>query len=195
MTCTAFSGKRRIASGPIDEVAMKSRPYTDRAEPLLIFNDQNAHVVEIDFRGSAEDIVGRLRVASDKSTQTEAPQVRSAGRPKLGVVGREVTLLPRHWDWLNSQPGGASVALRKLVDEARKANDSVDRIRQSQQATYRFLSAMAGNEPGYEEALRALFASDRSRFELESAKWPKDVREYAANLAADSFFERNLRRQ
>ena len=188
----AFLGKRRIASGPIHDVAVKSHPHANQNEPLLIFNDQNAHVVEIDFRASADEVIARLPVASSpKSGEPETPQPRAAGRPKLGVVGREITLLPRHWDWLNSQPGGASVAIRKLVDEARKANDSVDRIRQSQQATYRFLSAMAGNEPGYEEALRALFASDRARFELESAKWPKDVREYAIGLAADSFFERS----
>ena len=87
-----------------------------------------------------------------------------AAGPKLGVVAREVTLLPRHWQWLGSQPGGASVAIRKLVEAARRANQEVDQRRQTQEAAYHFMSAMAGNLPNFEEASRALFANDRGRF-------------------------------
>lgn len=112
---------------------------------------------------------------------------RGPGRPKLGVVAREVTLLPRHWEWLNGQPGGASVALRKLVDEARRANDGKDRVRQAREAAYRFMSVMAGNERGFEEATRALFAGDRERFEEFVASWPADVRDHAKRLAAAAF--------
>ena len=90
---------------------------------------------------------------------------RGRGRPKLGVVAREVTLLPRHWDWLNSQSGGASVALRKLVEAARLAGDDKDRTRHAQEAAYRFMTALAGNLPGYEEATRALYAADPARFD------------------------------
>ena len=109
---------------------------------------------------------------------------RGPGRPKLGVVAREITLLPRHWDWLNTQPGGASVALRKLVEQARHASEGKDRIRQSQEATYRFMVAMAGDRPGFEEATRALFAGDSDRFDREIASWPIDVRDHARQLAA-----------
>jgi hypothetical protein len=101
----------------------------------------------------------------------------------LGVVAREVTLLPRHWDWLAVQPGGASVALRKLVDEARRSSGDRDRTRAAQEATYRFISAIAGNLPGFEEACRALFAHDRRRFGDLIAGWPEDVRDYAIQLA------------
>ncbi|HZJ02412.1 MAG TPA: DUF2239 family protein, partial [Thermoleophilia bacterium] len=104
-----------------------------------------------------------------------------------GVVGREVTLLPRHWEWLNAQPGGASVALRKLVEQARRANEGKDRVRRSQEGAFRFMSAMAGNEPGFEEATRALFAGDRQRFEHHSESWSVDLRDYARALAADAF--------
>ncbi len=176
-TCTAFLGRRRIASGSLAAVAQKAKQRLDSGatETLLIFDDATAYVVEVDFRGSVEDVLARL------APPPEPP--KTAGRPKLGVVGREVTLLPRHWEWLNSQPGGASVALRKLVDEARKSNEREDRKRESQTAAYRFMSAMAGNEPGFEEASRALFAGDADQFARETIKWPNGIREYAAQLA------------
>jgi len=105
------------------------------------------------------------------------------------VVGREVTLLPRHWEWLNAQPGSASVTLRKLIDQARRANGSADRVRRAQEAAFRFMSAIAGNERGFEEASRALFAGDRIRFGEQTASWPADVKEYAHTLAEDAFGE------
>ena len=103
------------------------------------------------------------------------------------MVAREVTLLPRHWDWLGTQPGGASVALRKLVEEARRVNADKDRLRQSQEAAYRFMSPMAGHLPGFEEATRALFAPDAARFHALIAPWPNDVREHTTTLAAQVF--------
>jgi hypothetical protein len=109
---------------------------------------------------------------------------RSPGRPKLGVVAREVTLLPRHWEWLNRQPGGASVALRKLVEDARRVNEGRDGVRRAQEVAYRFMSTIAGDLPGFEEATRALFARDRSRFGENTLSWPADVREHASKLAA-----------
>jgi hypothetical protein len=112
---------------------------------------------------------------------------RGRGRPKLGVVPREVTLLPRHWEWLGAQPGGASVALRKLVDTARAAHVGLDRRRAAQKAAYQFMTAMAGNAGGYEDALRALYAADRGRFEQQTASWPADIRAYTLTLAADAF--------
>ena len=115
------------------------------------------------------------------------PAPRGPGRPKLGVVAREVTLLPRHWEWLARQSGGASVALRKLVDEARRANKDKDRIRHAQEAAYRFVAAMGENKPHYEEVARALFSGDAERFRAWTASWPADVRDYARRLAAASF--------
>ena len=107
-----------------------------------------------------------------------------------GSVSREVTLLPRHWDWLNSQPGGASVALRKLVEEARRINRGKDKVRHSQEVAYRFMSAMAGNLPGFEEATRALFACDPERFENLVASWSVDIRDHARKLAEAAFQNR-----
>jgi hypothetical protein len=177
--CTAFAGVRRIGSGDLKEVARKAKRVVDRggAAPVLIFDDSSGEVVEVDFRGTAGDVVKRL----------SEPAPRRPGRPRLGVVAREVTLLPRHWDWLGSQPGGASVTLRKLVEEARRVNAAKDRTRVAQEAAYRFMTTMAGNARGFEEALRALFAGQRERFEEWIADWPAGVREHAKKLAAGAF--------
>ena len=133
---------------------------------MLVFDDATGRAVDIDPRG-IDDVL----------------EPRGRGRPRLGVVAREVTLLPRHWDWLNSQPGGASVALRRLVDEARRTSGDRDRVRAAQEAAYHFMSAMAGNLPGFEEAARALFAYDRRRFADLIAEWPPDVRDHVVKLA------------
>jgi uncharacterized protein len=184
--CTAFAGRRRIASGPLRDVALAVRSFLDKnpSGQILVFDDETAQLVELDLRGSPQDIASRL--ADDGAVSVPAP-ARGPGRPKLGVVAREVTLLPRHWDWLSGQPGGASVALRRLVEEARRAADAPDRRRRAQQAAYRFMSAVAGDEPGYEEACRALFAGDAARFDAEIRPWPEDLRAYARSLAEAAF--------
>lgn len=123
-------------------------------------------------------------VVNTPATDEEQSSPRGRGRPKLGVVAREVTLLPRHWEWLNGQPGGASVVLRKLVDAARVAGEDKDRVRRAQEAVDRFMTAMAGNLPGYEEATRALYANDTVRFDAMIASWPADVRRHTQKLAA-----------
>jgi uncharacterized protein len=188
--CTAFAGRKRIASGDLRQVAVKAKSVMDR-DPwvqVLIFDDLTSHPIEVDFRGTAEDVAHRIEAAapSGAAPETEADP-RRPGRPKLGVVAREVTLLPRHWEWLGSQPGGASVALRKLVDQARQSNQGKDRTRRAQAAAYRFLSAMAGNEPGFEEATRSLFAGKSERFHEAVEPWPADIREHARKLAAAVF--------
>jgi hypothetical protein len=190
---TAFEGLRCIASGEPAQVASETKLVVDRGEqaPVLIFDDTTGEQVEIDFRGTADEVVARLpeqrgestSSSSDESSASETP--RGPGRPKLGVVAREVTLLPRHWDWLNSQSGGASVALRKLVDEARRMHEVRDRIRRSQEAAYRVMSALAGNLTGFEEASRALFARDPVRFIEQTCGWPKDVQDYLSRLIED----------
>jgi len=188
----AFDGDRRIASGNLREVISAAKETLDRRKDasVLVFDGTTSGPIEIDFRGSIDDVLARLPAstaapAAMEETAQAAP--RGPGRPKLGVVAREVTLLPRHWEWLAQQSGGASVALRKLVDEARRANKDKDRIRQAQEAAYRFIAAMAENKPHYEEVARALFAGDAERFEAWTATWPADVRDHARRLAAVAF--------
>ncbi len=177
-TCTAFQGARCIASGTLPEVALLVQAVPDTGAPILIFDDETSSPVELDLRGTRKEVLTRY------SRQEPEEPVRRVGRPKLGVVSREVSLLPRHWEWLSGQPGGASVALRKLVEEARRASGGKDRMRRARESAYRFMSAMAGNEPGYEEALRALFAGDHERLTAMTAAWPRDVRAHALKLAA-----------
>jgi hypothetical protein len=186
-TCTAFAGSKRIASGPPEQVALAVRAALDSNEghPLLVFDDLNGSLLDFDLRGTPQEILARL--APQKTSGQPSVPARGPGRPKLGVVAREVTLLPRHWDWLNAQPGGASVALRKLVDAARATHAGADRRRLAQQAADRFMAAVAGNEPGYEEAARALYAGDRPRFAAAMAAWPSDVRDHAIRLATAAF--------
>ena len=188
----AFDGDRRIARGDLREVARAAKEVLDhrRDAAILVFEDGTSGPVDIDFRGSVADVQARLPAPADAPATTEdatpsAP--RGPGRPKLGVVAREVTLLPRHWDWLAQQSGGASVALRKLVEEARRTGEDGHRIRRAQEAAYRFMSAMAGNKPHYEDAIRALYANDPARFEKLIAAWPADVRDHTLTLAERAF--------
>jgi uncharacterized protein len=185
---TAFIGAHRLASGPLTEVALAVRKASSSAaEPVLIFDDSNGRAIDLDLRGTEQEIVARLPRPEPNSAAPAAglaaPESRGRGRPRLGVIAREVTLLPRHWEWLGIQPGGASVALRKLVEEARLASSDRDRSRAARDAAYHFMSAMAGNLPGFEEAARALFADDRRRFGGLIAGWPADVRDHIVKLA------------
>jgi hypothetical protein len=195
-SCTAFAGTKRIASGELQHVATAAKAVWDRDNwaQLLIFDDVTSNLIEVDFRGTPADVRNRIAGKVPDPEPVREPEKpegdpRRPGRPRLGVVGREVTLLPRHWDWLASQPGGASVALRKLVEQARLANRGPDRRRRAQEAAYRFLSAMAGNLPGFEEAIRALFGGKPERFDEMVEPWPVDVRDHAKRLAALAFAE------
>ncbi len=184
---TAFDGARRLASGPLIDVAMavKAANAAGAEGPLLAFDDATGAVIDLDLRGSRAEVAARLAAAAG---EPPAPP-RGRGRPKLGVVAREVTLLPRHWEWLATQPGGASVALRRLVDAARRSDGGATEAKQAKAAAFRFLSATAGDLPGFEEALRALFAGDRATFGARAARWPPDVRDYATQLAFASHEE------
>lgn len=198
--CTAFAGARRIASGDRRMVAEAARAYlADHPEEIVaIYDDATGRAVDLDLRAAAAAPVGdaasREKAEAEPSRGDPAPELpspgpRGRGRPKLGVVSREVTLLPRHWDWLQSQPGGASVALRRLVEAARKGGGDRERRRRAQDAAYRFATAMAGDAPGYEEATRALFAADGRRFAALTEAWPADVRDHVRRLAAEAFAE------
>lgn len=175
--CTAFAGMNLFANGPLVDVALAIKAAGEDAA-ILLFDDASGRVIDLDLRGSTADIVGRLG---------EPEPERGRGRPKLGVVAREVTLLPRHWDWLGEQPGGASAALRRLIDAARKADGGADggqtSARADQERAWRFLNGLAGDLPGFEAALRALFAGDAAGFAGHMASWPADVRAHALTLA------------
>jgi hypothetical protein len=187
-TFTAFEGERRLVSGSLAEVALAVKRAEQRAaERVAIFSDATGRPIDFDLRGSDAEILARLPATTCPATVEETPgEPRGRGRPKLGVVAREVTLLPRHWEWLNAQPGGASVSLRKLVEAERRANGDKDRIRAARDAAYHFMSVMAGNLPNFEEASRALFADDRRHFTALIAAWPGDIRDHIVTLAFSS---------
>ena len=169
---TAFAGHRLLASGDAAQVAAAAKAAQDAGEPrVLIFNDATGEQAELDPREPVPTIASRA---------ASAPKP-GRGRPKLGVVAREVTLLPRHWDWLSTQPGGASAVLRRLVEDA--SRQGPDRTRQAQEALYRVMTVLGGNLPGYEEALRALFAGDENAFAIGLEAWPEDLRQYLAKLS------------
>lgn len=170
--CTAFDGTRLLARGPLAEVALAVKAAGEGA--FLTFDDATGRVIDLDLRGDAAEILARL---------TPPAPPRGRGRPRLGVTAREVTLLPRHWDWLATQPGGASATLRRLVDQARRADDGGADRRRAQDAAYRFMLALAGDLPGYEEATRALFAGDAEGLARQMADWPGDLRDHALRLA------------
>lgn len=188
----AFDGQKLVAKGEMREVARKVKAHVDKKSDasILIFDAVTSRIVELDLRGEADDVLAsveaRLGASGVKPAQAESAH-RGPGRPKLGVVGREVTLLPRHWEWLEQQSGGASVTLRKLVEEARKSNSARDRKRAAQESAYRFMNAMAGDFRGFEEALRALYAGDADRFAEQISSWPAGIRQHTLELAGAVF--------
>lgn len=176
-TFTAFAGETRIASGSLAEILPAVKLAADAgAARLLVFNDLTGRQVEFDLRGELPEVIARL--CSVEILTTTKPTGR--GRPKLGVTAREVTLLPRHWEWLSKQPGGASAALRRLVEDARRTG--AETVRQAADAAYGVMSVLAGDLPGFEEAARAFFAKDYTRFEEYAAAWPPDVGDYLRAL-------------
>lgn len=176
---SAFSNDRLIAFGPLPDVLSASKALVDEGDgtPLLIFEDRTGKQLDFDFSGSLEEVLRRA---------LPPPPRTGPGRPKLGVVSREVSLLPRHWEWLEEQPQGISAGLRRLVDEARKRNPGAERARRGREALNRFLTAMAGNRENFEEATRALFAGDSDRFESLIADWPEDIRAHALRVLEES---------
>jgi hypothetical protein len=187
----AFDADRCIASGALRDVARAAKATLERRKDasIVVLDGRTSRPIDIDFRGAIEDVLARLPKTAAVPAAEDSVQAtpRGPGRPKLGVVAREITLLPRHWEWLAQQSGGASVAIRKLVEQARRSSDDRDRVRHAQEAAYRFMSVMAGNRPHYEDAIRALFADDPTGFEKLIAGWPADVREHAARFAERAF--------
>lgn len=196
---TAFAGHHRLLSGPLVEVALAVKAAIENGSrsQLLVFDDATGRVIDLDLRGTKGDVIDRLarppkesigrhasrRADTPDASKEQPSEPRGRGRPKLGVVAREVTLLPRQWEWLACQPGCASAVLRRLVDDAKKSGVPQQKRRAAQEAAYQFMLAIAGDLPGYEEATRALFADDRPRLEHCIARWPKDIRTHALALA------------
>ena len=184
----AFADERCLAQGAPREVVAAVKLWADAEPdvPLLIFDARSSFPVELDLRGSLADVLARLPAdsgpAPDAAIGTDTGTARSPGRPKLGVTAREVTLLPRHWDWLASQSGGASVALRKLVEQAIRTNADTDRQRETRESAYRFMTAVAGNASGHEEAVRALFAGEVEKLRCVIEHWPEDIRAHVLRL-------------
>jgi hypothetical protein len=177
--CIAFAGTELLAKGELIDVVRAVKAALDRGaeRSIALLDAATSKPVDINFTGTEEEVLQRI---------PRAPG-RSAGRPKLGVVPREVTLLPRHWEWLAKQPGGASVALRKLVEHASRDAREADTMREARDAAYRFMHELMGDAAGFEEASRALFADDGERFAGLIADWPEDVRVHLLELAAPAF--------
>lgn len=182
-TFSAFDHHRLLARGSLAEVvrAAKQALNAGASGPLLIFDDPGSRQLEIDFRGSVDDVPARLPPPHKSEPQ---PAARGPGRPKLGVVPREVTLLPRHWDWLGQQPGGASAVLRQLVEQALRGSGATQRAREASESVERFMLAMTGDFIGHEEVSRAFYRGEQARFATLTENWPVDVRDHLRRLAA-----------
>lgn len=180
--CTAFTGHQRLVAGAYADVAQALAGLDLPAGSFLVFDDVTGTQVDYPWpAGYAPEHATPVVMDEEPST---TPAV---GRPRLGVVAREVTLLPRHWEWLGQQRGGASAALRRLVDEARNAHAARDQMRHAKEASYRFMSAIGGDLPGFEDASRALFSQDAAHFAGTIAHWPVDVQTYLAWLSRNAF--------
>ncbi len=171
----AFAGARRIAAGlPAAVAGIVKRQFEQQpGTPVLVFDRVDGRVVDLDLRGNEADVADRYRLESPLPVTPG----RERGRPRPGVVSREVTLLARHWDWLAEQQGGASAVLRAIVDAAIKERQGRDRASRAAEAGYRFMSAIADDFPNFEEASRALFAADRAALETRTAGWPADIQD------------------
>lgn len=190
----AFNGQELLGKGSLGEVALIVKTFekqNDKA-PLLLFKRSSGQQIDLDMSGTEDEVAERFRkvnISGQKSTEntSEEHTKKGRGRPRLGVQGREVTLLPRHWEWLENQRGGASATLRRLVDAERKESSALDRVKLAQDATNRFMYAIGGNLAGFEEAIRALYAQDSKRFQEETQTWPVDIRDCAREFAAPVF--------
>ena len=178
----AFAGSELIVRDALPEVVARCKARVDAGETgrIVLYDDANGNIVEVDFSGSAAEVLARLPhgdPGAQSNGGTPSQKRRGPGRPALGVVSREVSLLPRHWQWLAEERGGASAALRRLVDAARKNESHEAVLRRAVDAAHRFMWDIAGDLPDFEEATRALYASEFDRLESLTAGWPAGIRE------------------
>jgi hypothetical protein len=187
-TYTAFDGVEQVCQGPLFEVVARVKKRLGKAEnsAILIFSDVTGKTMDINFQGSEKDVLGRLEMFVPK----EQEAVVGPGRPKLGVVSREISLMPRHWEWLATQPGGASATLRSLIEDAKKRSSEKVSGKQLQECAYRFMSVMAGDREGFEEALRALYRLDRKSFLTHIRSWPRDIKNHVMEMTRSCGWEK-----
>lgn len=189
-TYTAFEGDKLVCKGDLPDVILRLKRRMGKAEnsAVLIFSDATGNTMDFNFQGTEKDVLKRLEIFSgDDAPDIPVAEPAGPGRPRLGVVSREVSLLPRQWEWLASQSGGASAILRRLVDEERKRSIGGDTVKKHQERTYKFISVMAGDMKGYEDALRALYRKDQKSFNLHTGEWSPDVKAHALRLAKPVF--------
>lgn len=182
VTLTAFLQRRQIAHGNLSEILQQIKATPIGNESVFIFNDQTGKRLDIHPHGDEASALAAYPELAEQQPE-ESATVKTRGRPKLGVSAKEVTLLPRHWEWLATQPGGASATLRRLIEQARKASEPADNKRRRHESAYQFMHEVAGDLPEYETCLRALFADDETAFNAAMTDWPQDIRRYAATLA------------
>ena len=186
-TYTAFDGFHKLITDSLEEVLLvvKKRLKSHREAQILIFSDLTGKQMDFDLSGSSDDILERYKIFKAQAV----PAQSVVGRPKLGVVAREISLLPQQWEWLNQQTGGSSAAIRLLIDEKMKINLSSEKMKtkMAQEVTYKFLSAIAGDLPHFEEAIRFLYRADRKKFMEMTLSWEVDIVEHALKLAKDVF--------
>ncbi|MFH0883534.1 MAG: DUF2239 family protein [bacterium] len=184
---TLFAGHRQLAHGALNAVVLRARKAMEegKQERFALYDDATGRRLDVDLHGSEEDVIARLAEHPQVPKEVSSTLQKSGpGRPRLGVVSREVSLLPRHWEWLSTQRGGASATIRRLVDEARRNENGRDIIRRTQEAVDRFLWDMAGDFPHFEEVTRALYARDLPRLTTLIEEWPDDVRDYVLGRVA-----------
>jgi hypothetical protein len=189
-TYTAFAGERLLVSADIQMTLLRVKRQFDKDKkaPILVFEDRTGKQIDFDLLGTPEQVIVRLASHPLFAPKDAANQPRNGpGRPKLGIISREVSLLPRHWEWLEKQPNGISGTLRRLVEEAKRQDPDKERARMAREAADKFMWAMTGNLPGFEEATRALYAQDRKRFDKLISLWPLDIRRHLRHLAKASF--------
>jgi hypothetical protein len=188
-TYTAFEKFELLTQGSLEQVALevKRRMKTHRESQILIFSDSTGKQMDLDLSGTEKEALERLKIFAKQDQPSPAPTT-GAGRPKLGVVAREISLLPSHWEWLTNQPGGSSATIRKLIDEKVKGSSSEkEKIKTAQEVTYKFLTAIAGDLPQFEEAIRFLYRKDKKKFQEHMHGWPKDIIHHAMDLAENVF--------
>lgn len=185
-TYTAFDGSNLLVQGDLTEVVLKVKKHIGSAHhsSILIFSNSTGKTMDFNFQGTKQDIQKRLEIYTSAETEIEST---GPGRPKLGVISREISLLPRHWEWLSTQPGGASAIIRTLVEEARKKDSSLVSIKQLQERAYKVMSVLAGDRESYEEALRALYKKDQKAFANNIQSWPADIKKYLQELVKPIF--------
>lgn len=184
-TFTAFIGTELLEAGPIEPVVRAVKAVFDRREntpPVLVFEDATGKQIDFDLEGSPDLVVERLAWHPLFRNPEDLYPRRGPGRPRLGVVSREISLFPRHWEWLERQPQGASAAIRRLVEEALAREPDQGKMRRAREAAGTFMWSMAGNLPQFEEASRALYAGDMVKLEATMREWPCDVRDYVTRL-------------